>query len=579
MKTIIKYYGKYTFYIIASLLFLTGEAVCELQLPELMSKIVSDGIGRADMGQIWHFGWQMLVVSLIACVCAVAVGFFSSKVAACVSRDLRSDMFKKVMDFANEEYNKFSVSSLITRSTNDITQIQMLTILFLRLIMFAPIMGVGGAIKAVEKSSGISALAIVIAVAIAIVIALIILALAVVQPKFIKMQKQIDAVNQIANDELNGMLVIRAFNTQSHEEKRFEKANKDLTDTSLFTSRMMALLMPVMTVVMNGVMLAIVWIFSYKIENIEQVSDMMAFMQYSLQVIMSFMMISMIFIILPRAVVSIRRVSEVLSMNISIKNAEGKDKPTGVRFKGDVKFENVSYGYGGDAYAVEDISFEAKSGEVTALIGSTGSGKSTIVNLIPRLMDATKGRVTIDGIDVKDINLKDLRDNIGFVPQKNTLFSGTVASNIGYGLETPDADVLEKSADIAQASEFINSSADGMEREIAQGGSNVSGGQKQRIAIARALSKNSPIFIFDDSFSALDFKTDAKLRMALSEEMADATVIIVAQRVGTIKNADSIVVLDDGKIAGIGKHEDLLRTCPTYLDIAKSQLSEEELGL
>jgi ATP-binding cassette subfamily B protein len=579
MKTIIKYYGKYTFYIIASLLFLTGEAVCELQLPELMSKIVSDGIGRADMGQIWHFGWQMLVVSLIACVCAVAVGFFSSKVAACVSRDLRSDMFKKVMDFANEEYNKFSVSSLITRSTNDITQIQMLTILFLRLIMFAPIMGVGGAIKAVEKSSGISALAIVIAVAIAIVIALIILALAVVQPKFMKMQKQIDAVNQIANDELNGMLVIRAFNTQSHEEQRFNKANKDLTDTSLFTSRMMALLMPVMTVVMNGVMLAIVWIFSYKIENIEQVSDMMAFMQYSLQVIMSFMMISMIFIILPRAVVSIRRVSEVLSMNISIKNAEGKDKPTGVRFKGDVKFENVSYGYGGDAYAVEDISFEAKSGEVTALIGSTGSGKSTIVNLIPRLMDATKGRVTIDGIDVKDINLKDLRDNIGFVPQKNTLFSGTVASNIGYGLETPDADVLEKSADIAQASEFINSSADGMEREIAQGGSNVSGGQKQRIAIARALSKNSPIFIFDDSFSALDFKTDAKLRMALGEEMADATVIIVAQRVGTIKNADSIVVLDDGKIAGIGKHEDLLRTCPTYLDIAKSQLSEEELGL
>ncbi len=579
MKTIIKYYGKYTFYIIASLLFLTGEAVCELQLPELMSKIVSDGIGRADMGQIWHFGWQMLVVSLIACICAVAVGFFSSKVAACVSRDLRSDIFKKVMDFANEEYNKFSVSSLITRSTNDITQIQMLTILFLRLIMFAPIMGVGGAIKAVEKSSGISALAIVIAVAIAIVIALIILALAVVQPKFMKMQKQIDAVNQIANDELNGMLVIRAFNTQSHEEQRFDKANKDLTDTSLFTSRMMALLMPVMTVVMNGVMLAIVWIFSYKIENIEQVSDMMAFMQYSLQVIMSFMMISMIFIILPRAVVSIRRVSEVLSMNISIKNAEGKDEPTGVRFKGDVKFENVSYGYGGDAYAVEGISFEAKSGEVTALIGSTGSGKSTIVNLIPRLMDATKGRVTIDGIDVKDINLKDLRDNIGFVPQKNTLFSGTVASNIGYGLESPSVEVLEKSADIAQASEFINSSADGMEREIAQGGSNVSGGQKQRIAIARALSKNSPIFIFDDSFSALDFKTDAKLRMALGEEMADATVIIVAQRVGTIKNADSIVVLDDGKIAGIGKHEDLLRTCPTYLDIAKSQLSEEELGL
>ena len=579
MKTIIKYYGKYAVMIIVSLLFLTGEAICELQLPGYMSKLVSEGIGSADMDMIWNYGWRMIVISLLACVCAIMVGFFSSKVAANVSRDLRGDMFKKVMNFANEEYNKFSVSSLITRSTNDITQIQMLTILFLRLIMFAPIMGIGGVIKAVEHSSGITSLAYVIVAAIAIVILLIIFALAVVQPKFIKMQKQIDDVNQIANDELNGMMVIRAFNTQSHEENRFDKANKDLTSTSLFTSRMMALLMPIMTIVMNGVMVAIVWLFAYQVEDITQVSNMMAFMQYALQIIMSFMMISMIFIILPRAVVSIKRVSEVLSMDISIKNAEGKEEPTGERFKGDVKFEDVSYSYGGGANAVENITFEAKSGEVTALIGSTGSGKSTIVNLIPRLMDATKGKVTIDGVDVKDINLKDLRNNIGFVPQKNTLFSGTVASNIGYGVEEPTADILDKSAQIAQASEFINSSPDGMQREIAQGGSNVSGGQKQRIAIARALSKNSPINIFDDSFSALDFKTDAKLRMALGEEMSDATVIIVAQRVGTIKNADSIVVLDDGKIVGIGKHEELLKSCPTYLDIARSQLSEEELGL
>ncbi|MDE6757787.1 MAG: ABC transporter ATP-binding protein/permease [Clostridia bacterium] len=579
MKTIIKYYGKYAVMIIVSLLFLTGEAICELQLPGYMSKLVSEGIGSANMDMIWNYGWRMIVISLLACVCAIMVGFFSSKVAANVSRDLRGDMFKKVMNFANEEYNKFSVSSLITRSTNDITQIQMLTILFLRLIMFAPIMGIGGVIKAVEHSSGITSLAYVIVAAIAIVILLIIFALAVVQPKFIKMQKQIDDVNQIANDELNGMMVIRAFNTQSHEENRFDKANKDLTSTSLFTSRMMALLMPIMTIVMNGVMVAIVWLFAYQVEDITQVSNMMAFMQYALQIIMSFMMISMIFIILPRAVVSIKRVSEVLSMDISIKNAEGKEEPTGERFKGDVKFEDVSYSYGGGANAVENITFEAKSGEVTALIGSTGSGKSTIVNLIPRLMDATKGKVTIDGVDVKDINLKDLRNNIGFVPQKNTLFSGTVASNIGYGVEEPTADILDKSAQIAQASEFINSSPDGMQREIAQGGSNVSGGQKQRIAIARALSKNSPINIFDDSFSALDFKTDAKLRMALGEEMSDATVIIVAQRVGTIKNADSIVVLDDGKIVGIGKHEELLKSCPTYLDIARSQLSEEELGL
>lgn len=579
MKTIIKYYRKYALAIIASLLFLTGEAICELQLPGYMSNLVTYGIGAADMGQIWHYGWQMIVIALIACVCAVMVGFFSSQIAAKVSRDLRNDIFKQVMNFANEEYNKFSVSSLITRSTNDITQIQNLTILFLRLIMFAPIMGIGGAIKAVQYSSGISSLAYVIVAAIAIVILLIIIALTVVQPKFIKMQKQIDNVNQIANDELSGMLVIRAFNTQSHEEERFDKANKDLTSTSLFTSRMMAILMPIMTIVMNGVMLAIVWLVAYKVEDISQVANMMAFMQYALQVIMSFMMISMIFIILPRAIVSIKRVSEVLSMNISIKNAEGKEEPTGVRFKGDVRFENVSYGYGGGVNAVENITFEAKSGQVTALIGSTGSGKSTIVNLIPRLMDATQGKVTIDGVDVREINLKDLRNNIGFVPQKNTLFSGTVASNIGYGLDEPTDEALDKSARIAQASEFINSSPDGMQREIAQGGSNVSGGQKQRLAIARALSKNSPIYVFDDSFSALDFKTDAKLRMALSEEMSEATVIIVAQRVGTIKNADSIVVLDDGKIVGIGKHEDLLKNCPTYLDIAKSQLSEEELGL
>ncbi|MBD5100281.1 MAG: ABC transporter ATP-binding protein [Clostridiales bacterium] len=579
MKTILKYYRKYALAIIASLLFLTGEAICELQLPGYMSNLVTYGIGTADMGQIWHYGWQMIVIALTACVCAVMVGFFSSQIAAKVSRDLRNDIFKQVMNFANEEYNKFSVSSLITRSTNDITQIQSLTILFLRLIMFAPIMGIGGAIKAVEYSSGISALAYVIVAAIAIVIVLIIVALTVVQPKFIKMQKQIDSVNQIANDELSGMLVIRAFNTQSHEEERFDKANKDLTSTSLFTSRMMAILMPIMTIVMNGVMLAIVWLVAYRVEDISQVANMMAFMQYALQVIMSFMMISMIFIILPRAIVSIKRVSEVLSMNISIKNAEGKEEPTGVRFKGDVRFENVSYGYGGGVNAVENITFEAKSGQVTALIGSTGSGKSTIVNLIPRLMDATQGKVTIDGVDVRDINLKDLRNNIGFVPQKNTLFSGTVASNIGYGLDEPTDEALDKSARIAQASEFINSSPDGMQREIAQGGSNVSGGQKQRLAIARALSKNSPIYVFDDSFSALDFKTDAKLRMALSEEMSEATVIIVAQRVGTIKNADSIVVLDDGKIVGIGKHEDLLKNCPTYLDIAKSQLSEEELGL
>ncbi|MDE6189048.1 MAG: ABC transporter ATP-binding protein/permease [Clostridia bacterium] len=579
MKTIIKYYRRYALYIVFALAFLACEAICELQLPDYMSNLVAYGIASGDMGTIWHYGWQMIVISTLAFACSIAVGFLSSKIAANLSRDLRRDIFKKVMGFASEEYNKFSVSSLITRSTNDITQIQMLTILFFRLVMFSPIMGIGGVVQAIRHSSGINGLAYVIVGALAVVVLLIILALAVVQPKFIKMQKQIDNVNQIANDELNGMLVIRAFNTQAHEEKRFDKANKELTSTSLFTTRMMALLMPVMTVVMNGVMVAIVWIFARNVQNVDQVANMMAFMQYAMHIIMSFMMLSMIFVFLPRAIVSIKRVNEVLNMPISIKNAEGREQPEGIRFKGDVKFENVSYSYGGGAKAVEGITFEAKSGQVTALIGSTGSGKSTIVNLIPRLMDCAEGRITIDGRDIRDINLKDLRNNIGFVPQKNTLFSGTVASNIGYGVEEATAEVLSKAADIAQASEFINSSPDGMAREIAQGGSNVSGGQKQRIAIARALSKNAPINIFDDSFSALDFKTDAKLRIALGEEMSNSSVIIVAQRVGTIKNADTIVVLDDGKIVGTGKHEELLKTCPTYLDIAKSQLSEEELGL
>lgn len=579
MKTVLKYYRKYWYLIIISLAFLTGEAICELQLPSYMSGLLNDGVGASDMAVIWSYGWKMILLSLTACVCAVTVGFLSSVIGAKVSRDLRFDVFSKVMHFAGEEYNKFSVSSLITRSTNDINQIQMLTIITLRLVMFAPIMGIGGSIMAVEYSGGISSLAWVIVVAIAVIVVMISLALTIVQPKFTKMQKQIDKVNQIAGDELSGMMVIRAFNTQKHEEERFDKANSELTRTSLFTSRLMAILIPIMTIAMNGIMLMIVWIFARHIEDFSQIANMVAFMQYALQVIMSFMIISMIFLILPRARVSIGRVSEVLDTPISINNAQGKEMPSGERFKGDVKFEDVSYGYGGGALAVENITFEAKSGQVTALIGSTGSGKSTVVSLLPRLMDVTSGKITIDGVDIRDINIKDLRNNIGFVPQKNILFSGDIASNVGYGLENANQDDLQKAVDIAQASEFINTDEKGFEREISQGGTNVSGGQKQRLAIARAISKKAPIYVFDDSFSALDFKTDAKLRQALSEEMGDACVIIVAQRVGTIKNADKIIVLDDGKIVGEGKHQDLLKTCKTYLDIAKSQLSEEELSL
>ena len=579
MKAILKYYRKYWHLIIISLAFLAGEAICELQLPSYMSGLLNEGVGSSDMATIWSYGWKMILLSVAACVCSVTVGFLSSLIGSKVSRDLRYDVFSQVMNFAGEEYNKFSVSSLITRSTNDITQIQMLTIITLRLILFAPIMGIGGIVMAVEYSSGIGALAWVIVAAIVVIVILIVIALTIVQPKFTKMQKQIDRVNQIAGDELNGMMVIRAFNTQEHEEERFDKANADLTRTSLFTSRLMAMLMPIMTIVMNGVMLVIVWIFAKHIEDFSQIANMVAFMQYALQVIMSFMIISMIFLILPRAKVSINRVGEVLTTPISIKNAEGNETPTGERFKGDVKFEDVSYGYGGGALAVENISFEAKSGQVTALIGSTGSGKSTVVSLLPRLMDVTSGKITIDGKDIREINIKDLRNNIGFVPQKNVLFSGDIASNVGYGLDNPTQEDLQKAVDIAQASEFVNSGEKGLEREIAQGGTNVSGGQKQRLAIARALSKKAPIYVFDDSFSALDFKTDAKLRQALADEMGEACVIIVAQRVGTIKNADKIIVLDDGRIVGEGAHQDLLKTCKTYYDIAASQLSEEELSL
>ncbi|MDE5618766.1 MAG: ABC transporter ATP-binding protein/permease, partial [Clostridia bacterium] len=527
---------------------------------------------------VWQIGGIMLGISLAACASSIIVSFLASRVGSTMSRDLRNDLFDKVTSFSSAEYNRFSVSSLITRSTNDITQIQIFTIMFLRMVMYAPIMGIGGIIKAVNASSGMSQLGIVIAVAVAAVISGIVLLLIVVQPKFIKMQKQVDNVNRVAREGLSGMMVIRAFNTDKYEEQRFDKANSELTKTNLFVNRVMALLMPIITIVMNGVSIATVWVASYFADNYVQVADMMAFMQYAIQIVMSFMMISMVFILLPRATVSMRRVAEVLNTDVSIKNKDEKTSPEGIRLKGKVVFDNVAFNYGGSENAVEHITFEANPGETTAIIGSTGSGKSTIINLIPRLADVSEGSVTIDGVDVRDYNLEDLRRNIGFVPQKNTLFSGTIASNLRLGVEDADEAALAQAADIAQASEFIESKPDKFDEEIAQGGANVSGGQKQRLAIARALVKNAPINIFDDSFSALDFKTDAELRKALGEKMSDSTVIIVAQRVGTIMNADRIIVLDEGKIAGIGTHAQLLKECPVYKAIAMSQLSEEELA-
>ena len=575
-KTIVKYYTKYWLMILLSTAFLVCQALCELQLPTYMSDIITSGIAVGDMDQIWSIGIKMLAVALGCAVSAILVGYFSSTARADLARDLRYYVFAQVGSFSRAEFDKFSQSSLITRGTNDITQIQIFSIMFVRLVMFAPVMGIGGIIKAVRFSRGMSGLVIVVAVAVAVLLVAIIVMIATVLPKFKQMQTKIDRVNQVAQDELAGLMVIRAFNTQAHEEKRFEDANKDLTRTSLFAYRVMAILNPAITMVMFGVSIAVVWIAAVSAKDISEVGNMIAFIQYAMQIIMSFMMLSMAFVLMPRAAVSAERVADVLDTPASVVTPE---HPIDANVDGDIVFDDVAYSYGGDAEAVRHISFTAKKGETTAIIGSTGSGKSTIVNLIPRMADATAGKVTIGGVDVRDFDLKKLRAGVGFVPQKNILFSGTIESNIKYSDEDMPDERMERAAEIAQATEFVASKEDGYKSEIAQGGDNVSGGQKQRIAIARALAKECPIYVFDDSFSALDFKTDAALRQALKDKLSGATIVIVAQRVGTIKNADNIIVLDDGEIVGQGTHEQLLASCPVYLDIAKSQLSEEELGL
>lgn len=577
LSVVLRYYLHYALWIVLALGFLTCEAVCELELPSYMSSIISDGIMSSDLTEVLRIGGIMLAIALASCCSSIIVSFLASRVGAGMSKDLRADIFDKVLSFSSKEYNAFSVSSLITRSTNDITQIQIFTIMFLRMVMYAPIMGIGGIIKAVNTASGISALGIVVGVALAVVVCTIIVLMLVVLPRFTKIQKQVDEVNRVAREGLTGMMVVRAFNTQKHEEERFEAANMALTKSNLFVNRVMSLLMPLIMILMNGVSVATVWVAALFVEDYVAVANMMAFMQYAIQIIMSFMMMSMVFILLPRAVVAMRRVSEVLSTQPSIVDPEGKENPEGIRLKGEIEFRDVAYNYGGSENAVEHISFTASPGETVAIIGPTGSGKSTVINLIPRLADASEGSVLIDGRDVREYNVDDLRRNIGFVPQKNVLFSGTIASNLRMGDENATDEQLRKAAKIAQAEEFISEKPEGINDPIAQGGTNVSGGQKQRLAIARALVKKAPIYVFDDSFSALDFKTDAALRSALAENMKDSTVIIVAQRVGTIMNADRIIVLDDGRIAGVGTHRELLETCEVYNQIARSQLSEEDL--
>jgi ATP-binding cassette, subfamily B, multidrug efflux pump len=526
---------------------------------------------------ILRVGGLMLLITLLGAACSVVVGFLSARVAAGLGRNLRQQIFTRVEDFSNTEFDKFSTASLITRSTNDITQVQMLLVMLFRTIFYAPILGVGGVIRVIGSEASMTW---IIAAAVMAILAMIGVMLIVVVPKFKIVQKLVDKLNLVTREILSGLMVIRAFNTQKHEEKKFDDANKDLTRTNLFISRVTVLMMPVMMFIMNVVMIAIIWIGAHQVDAGKvQVGDMMAFMQYTMQIIMAFFMVSMVFVMLPRAIVSVQRINEVLDTKPVIRDPLKPRKYNG-NAKGQIDFKNVNFRYpGAEEDLLKNISFTIKPGQTTAIIGSTGCGKSTLVNLIPRFYDVTGGNIEVDGIDIREVTQHELRDKIGYVSQKTLLFSGTIGSNIRYANEAAtDAD-LEKFAGTAQAMDFVKESEGGFATVVAQGGSNLSGGQKQRLSIARALAKRPEIFIFDDSFSALDYTTDAALRKALRKETNNATVLIVTQRISTIIGSDQIIVLDHGEIVGIGKHRELMETCEVYREIAQSQLSQEELAL
>lgn len=522
-------------------------------------------------------GLQMLGVAMITMVSAISIMFLSSRVAARLGKTLREKVFRKVLSFSNQEFNEFSAASLITRSTNDIQQIQQLLSILFRVVVYAPIIAIGGLITVVSTSN--LSMAWIIGLAVLAILIVVGTLFATTMPKFKKSQTLIDKLNLVSREILTGIPVIRAFNTQKREEDRFESANKDLMKNSVFVNSVMSMMMPIMMFIMNSIMILIIWVGGHNIDSgVMQVGDMMAFLQYTMQIVMSFLMISMISIMLPRASVSAKRINEVLEKEPAIKDRpELEQAKFDLKKKGLVEFRNVSFRYpDAESEILSDISFTANPGETTAIIGSTGSGKSTVVNLIPRFYDVTGGEILIDGVNIKDVSQKDLRSKIGFVPQKGILFSGTIESNIKYGKDITD-DEMKRVAEIAQASEFIEKKDEKYDSEIAQGGNNVSGGQKQRLSIARALAIDPEIFVFDDSFSALDLKTDRNLRDALKKQTSGKTIIMVAQRVSTIMNAEQIIVLEDGKIVGKGTHEELLKNCETYKQIALSQLSSEEL--
>lgn len=524
-------------------------------------------------------GAKMLAMTLLMVAAAIGVGFIGAKTAAAIGRDLREKLFTKVIGFSNADINKFSTASLITRSTNDVQQVQQVSVMMLRIVLYAPIIGIGGIIKVMGTDTGMGW---IIGVAVGAVLSLVLVLMVVAMPKFKKMQSLVDRVNLVSREILTGTMVIRAFSREKHEEERFDKANMELMSTQLFTNRVMSMMMPAMMLIMNAITVLIVWMGAKGIDiGRMQVGDMMAFITYTMQIVMAFLMITMISVMLPRAGVAADRIEEVLNTRETITDkadTENTDRKL-TDCKGVVEFRNVSFRFdGGSENAISGLSFKAEPGKTTAIIGSTGCGKSTVVNLLDRFYDVTEGSITLDGVDIRDMSQKELRSHIGLVPQKGVLFSGTIESNIKYGGDFVTDEDMKEAAAIAQATEFIDSRKDGYAESIAQGGTNVSGGQKQRLSIARAIAVKPKVYVFDDSFSALDFKTDAALRKALSKRTKDASVIIVAQRISTIMNADQIILLNEGRTVGKGTHRELLKNCPEYLEIAKSQLSEAELA-
>lgn len=537
---------------------------------------MGEDLDAIQMNYIRTSGIQMVLMALVIMLAAVSVTFLSARVAAALGHDLRDNVYRKVIHFSSNEYHKFSTASLITRSTNDVQQVQQVMTMMFRIVLYAPILGIGGVLKVLQTDSSMTW---ILGAAVAIILIVIFVLFQIAMPKFIRLQTLIDRLNLVTREILTGIPVIRAFSREKHEEERFEKANMDLTKTNLFVNRCMTFMMPIMMLIMNSVSVAIIYFGAHGVDNgTMQVGNMMAFIQYAMQIIMSFLMITAISIMLPRANVAAGRICEVLEMEPSVNDPEEPVMPD-KQEKGTVEFDHVSFAYPeAGENVINDITFKAEKGQTVAIIGSTGSGKSTLVNLIPRFYDATKGCVKVDGVDVRNMTQHELRDRLGYVPQKGVLFSGTIDSNIRYGKpDMPEEDV-KLAAQIAQSDDFIEAKPEGYKAPISQGGNNVSGGQKQRLSIARAIAKKPEILIFDDSFSALDFKTDSKLRKALKEKTKDITTIIVAQRISTILNADQIIVLDDGNMAGIGTHKELMKNCEVYRQIAMSQLSEEELA-